>query len=208
MQTAKHNGVPGCPRVEVLSIDYDKAAVRSDEAEPGFALDIVPVSELSSFEEGRAAEPEVGDAATEVDAKMRGRLDDLHTLQRLANPGVDLDEWSNDELLALDIGYGEPGPLSREYVEEAAQERLDEYPLCVATRTVFEIVLGTGGPDDRLIVECDVSTDPERELQPQYRVRRILYRYSWTGSAERELYGEDRETAEGFARRVVAELVE
>lgn len=51
MKTAKYNAVPGCPRVDVLSIDYDKAAVRSNEAEPGQALLIVPVAELSSFEE-------------------------------------------------------------------------------------------------------------------------------------------------------------
>ena len=37
MRTAKYNAVPGCPRVEVLSIDYDKAAIRSDEAKPGHA---------------------------------------------------------------------------------------------------------------------------------------------------------------------------
>lgn len=60
MQTAKYNGVPGCPRVEVLSIDYDKAAVRSDEAEPGHALLIVPVADLSSFEGERDAEPTLG----------------------------------------------------------------------------------------------------------------------------------------------------
>lgn len=54
MRTASYTAVPGCPRVEVLSIDYDKAAIRSDEAEPGAALLIVPVSDLSSFEEKAA----------------------------------------------------------------------------------------------------------------------------------------------------------
>lgn len=214
MQTAKYNAVPGCPRVEVLSIDYDKAAVRSDEAEPGAALLIVPVSDLSSFEETREPEPEpqVGDAHAEIDGNLRSRLDELHNLQRLANPGVDLDEWSNDELLALEIGYGEPGPLSRETIQEQAEERLIEYPLCVEATTTFEVVIGTGGPDDRLLFECDVSQPhmggdgPYGEVQ--YEIRRVLYRYSWTGSAERVLSGEDRETAEELARRVVPELVE
>lgn len=51
MRTAKYNAAPGCPRVEVLAIDHGKAAIRSDEAEPGHALLIVPTSDLSSFEE-------------------------------------------------------------------------------------------------------------------------------------------------------------
>jgi hypothetical protein len=157
-------------------------------------------------------EPQTGDARAEIDGNLRGRLDELHNLQRLANPGVDLDEWSNDELLALDIGYGQPGPLEREEIQEQAEDRLDEYPLSVETTTVFEVVLGTGGPDDRLIFEC--STYP-RAGQAEgdrpyviYEIDRVLYRYSWTGSAERVLSGEDRETAEELARRVVPELVE
>lgn len=209
MQTAKYNAVPGCPRVEVLSIDYDKAAIRSDEAEPGAALLIVPVADLSSFEEKREPQPEpqVGDAHAEIDGNMRSRLDELHNLQRLANPGVDLDEWSNDELLALDIGYGVAGPLSREYIQEAAEERLNAYPLAVEAETVFEVVIGTGGPDDRLVFECS-EIDRNGVNEPAYEINRVLYRYSWTGSAERVLSGEDRETAEGLARRVVPELVE
>lgn len=161
-------------------------------------------------ESGFAAE--TGDAHAEIDGNLRSRLDELHNLQRLANPGVDLDEWSNDELLALDIGYGQPGPLEREEIQEQAEERLNEYPLAVETTTVFEVVIGTGGPDDRLIFEC--STYP-RAGQAEgdrpyviYEIDRVLYRYSWTGSAERVLSGEDRETAEELARRVVPELVE
>jgi hypothetical protein len=41
-----------------------------------------------------------------------------------------------------------------------------------------------------------------------YEIRRILYRYSWDGSAERVLSGEDYDVAERFARQVVPELVE
>lgn len=49
---AKYNGVPGCPRVTVLSIDGNKrtAIVLSDEAEPGHESLEVPLGELSSFQ--------------------------------------------------------------------------------------------------------------------------------------------------------------
>lgn len=156
---------------------------------------------------------QVGDARAEVEASLRSRLDHLYNLQRLANPGVDLDEWSNDEILALDIGYGVPGPLSREYVQEEAEDRLNALPLAVEAAVTFEVVLGTGGPDDRLLFECGVDLlDPsEFGRFPDaggYTIRRVLYRYSWTGSAERELHGEDREVAEEFARRVVPELID
>lgn len=152
------------------------------------------------------ATPHETDAAAYVDTAMRGRLDDLHNLQRLANPGVDLDEWSNDEILSLDIGYGVAGPLSREYIQEQAEERLAEYPLAVETMTTFEIVLGTGGPDDRLLIEARPYGVSFREQGGE--IRRVLYRYSWEGSAEVELTGEDREVAEAFARQVVPELAE
>lgn len=159
---------------------------------------------------GAGVATETGDAHGEVDSHMRSRLDELHNLSRLANPGVDLDEWSNDELLAMDIGYGVAGPLSREYIQEQAEERLNEYPLCVEATTTFEVVLGTGGPDDRLIFECSYEINPTLDdtAHRDYEIRRVLYRYSWTGSAERVLTGEDRETAEELARRVVPELVE
>lgn len=155
---------------------------------------------------------QVGEAEKEIDANLRSRLDTIHNLSRLANPGVDLDEWSNDELLALDIGYGQPGPLERDEIQEQAEERLNEFPLCVEATTTFEVVIGTGGPDDRLLFECSVYDDGrigEAGYSPQtYEISRVLYRYSWTGSAERVLSGEDRETAEALARRVVPELVE
>lgn len=213
MQTAKLNSVPGCPRVEVLSITGEHARVKSDEAEPGSEYLTVKAADLSAVEGERA---EVGDAAAEIDEKMRGRLDDLAALQKLAevHDEDDLEEWSNDELLALDIGYGEAGPLDPDQVAEQAQERLDEWPLCVEATMQFEIVLGTGGPDDRLIVECTPCDPMEAEGrlgapgETVYEVQRILYRYSWTGSAERVLYGDDLAAAEEYARRVVPELVE
>lgn len=151
-----------------------------------------------------------GDAEAEVHSSMRSKLDELHSLQCLTNPRVDLDEWSNDELLALEIGYGEAGPLSRETIQEQAEERLNSYPLCVEATTTFEIVLGIGGPDQRLLIECDGGpSSQDGDVHPlAYEIRRILYRYSWTGSAEVELTGEDYDVAEAFARRVVPELVE
>lgn len=213
MQTAKYNAAPGCPRVEVLSIDYDKAAIRSDEAEPGAALLIVPVGDLSSFEDKREPEPkpQVGDAHAEIEGNLRSRLDTIHNLSRLANPGVDLDEWSNDELLALGIGYGQPGPLERDEIQEQAEERLNKYPLAIERTMTFEVVIGTGGPDDRFLFECSAGYEREADDPAQrttWEIDRVLYRYSWTGSAERVLDGEDRETAEELARRVVPELAE
>lgn len=155
---------------------------------------------------------ETGDAHDEVDSHMRSRLDEIHNLDRLANPDVDLDEWSNDELLALDIGYGVEGALSREYIQEAAEEQLNEYPLCVEATTTFEVVLGTGGPDDLLLFECrkelGTKEDPSDFLDAHYEIRRVLYRYSWMGSATRVLTGDLKEVAEEFARRVVPELSE
>jgi hypothetical protein len=74
MRTAKYNAVPGCPRVDVLSIDYDKAAVRSNEAEPGQALLIVPVADLSSFEELAEAVPPDRQALLNIRQALREGL--------------------------------------------------------------------------------------------------------------------------------------
>lgn len=161
---------------------------------------------------------ETGDAAAEVDDKLRGRLDDLILLTGLSR-GEGVDELSNDEMLGLGIAYGQPGPIDDRQIEEEAAERLDEYPLCVESTRTFEIVLGTGGPDDRLVFECDLSEYlrparavpvPGEQSAPEieYEIRRVLYRYSWTGSAERVLSGQDQEAAEELARRVVPELGE
>jgi len=154
----------------------------------------------------RSIESDETDAAAYVGVAMRGRLD--HIAGLLTATWGDPEQFSNDELLALDIGYGVPGPLTAEYVREEAESHLHALPLAVEVTTTFEVVLGTGGPDDRLLVECRAELDPEQTLQPQYEVRRILYRYSWEGSGEVELVGEDRAAAEAFARRVVPELTE
>lgn len=147
-----------------------------------------------------------------VSTALRSRLDELGDLSKIAR-GEDLGEYSNDEILALDLAYGQPGPVDASQLSEEAEQRLIEYPLCVEATITFEIVLGTGGPDDRLLFECEPleKAGPREEVDsyPQlYEIRRVLYRYSWMGSAERALSGSDRETAEDLARRVVPELVE
>lgn len=147
-----------------------------------------------------------------VDTAMRGKLDDLILLTGLAR-GEGIDEISNDEMLGLGIAYGQPGPIEPEQIQEEAAERLDEYPLCVEATTTFEVVLGTGGPDDRLLFECteyDEATLGESGAyrEKSYEIDRVLYRYSWAGSADRVLGDQDRVAAEDLARRVVPELAE
>jgi hypothetical protein len=136
---------------------------------------------------------------------------ELADLLKLANvEEAELDEWSNDELLGLDIGYGVAGPLSAAQVREEAEDRLNALPLCVEASTTFEIVLGTGGPDRRLLIECSgggVELGSE-DTAASLEIRRVLFRYSWSSSAEVELTGEAKEAAEEFARRVVPELIE
>lgn len=157
---------------------------------------------------------ETGDAHGEIEQNMRDRLDDLRTLVRAAEGAEDL---SYGEISALSaLGVGESPPEGEEACDLSAEagERLDEYPLCVERTTTFEIVIGTGGPDDRILIECDVVDARVIERGENvlasvgYEIRRVLYRYSWTGSAERELTGEDKAAAEAFARRVVPELAE
>jgi hypothetical protein len=138
---------------------------------------------------------------------------ELADLLKLANLPDDeaLDEWSNDELLARDIGYGEAGPLSLDTVREQADERLTELPLCVEAATTFEIVLGTGGPDRRLLIDCEPGYEREHEdprSRTTYEIKGVRFRYSWGNSVEIPLTGEAKEAAEAFAARVVPELVE
>lgn len=122
-----------------------------------------------------------------------------------------LDEWSNDELLAHDIGYGVPGPLTVDQVREEAEERLDALPLAIERATTFEIVLGVGGPDRRLLIDCEAGYEREHEdprSRTTYEIKGVRFRYSWGYSVEIPLTGEAREAAERFASRVVPELVE
>lgn len=152
-------------------------------------------------------------AAAYVGTAMRGRMDDIRALVGIAetNDLSRVSDLSNAQIEALGIDVTDN---AGEWCEEA-EERLAEFPLCVEATTTFEVVLGTGGPDDRLCFECDRvdlaavhgQTVPFADRWA-YEIRRVLYRYSWSGSGEVELYGEDREAAEAFARRVVPELVE
>lgn len=138
----------------------------------------------------------------EIEHHMRDRMQSIAALIRLreAHNAADDADAALLEELGVEFEGGDP-------LEDQAERLLDEFPLSVEATKLFEIVLGTGGPDDRLIVECREG-EHNGVNQPSYEIRRILYRYSWSGSAERELTGEDRETAEALARRVVPELVE
>jgi hypothetical protein len=140
-------------------------------------------------------------AAEYVGTALRGRLDDLAALHQLIDGDGDQADQKTVEGLGIGAEYDDHELQGVEGLgeEDAAQDALDSYPLCVERATVFEIVLGTGGPDDRLVIEC--SEDP-------YEIERIFYRYSWSGSAERQLSGDDYDTAERFARSVVPELTE
>ena len=139
-------------------------------------------------------------AAEYVGTAMEGRLSDIGDLLRLCGGDIDY-EVDAERAAALGIDEGD-------YVGDQAEELLNSYPLCVETQVSFEIVIGTGGPDDRLIVECDVDMLEPSEFGGfgDLSIRCILYRYSWDGSAERVLSGENHEIAEEFARRIVPEL--
>lgn len=95
--------------------------------------------------------PDKTNAADYVGTAMRGRLDDLALLLATANGGAKPTPERAAELGLTDMT--DEGDWAAR--EDEARERLNEYPLGVETRTAFEVVLGTGGPDDRLIVECE-----------------------------------------------------
>lgn len=158
---------------------------------------------------GSETTPDQTIASEYVETAMRGRLDDLAGLFEATDSPTTMDP---ETLGALEVGAEfEDGYLVDERdTRERAQDRLDSLPLCVDTTTTFEIVLGTGGPDDRLLIECSpIPFDGEGFGGIKgWEIDRVLYRYSWSGSAEIELYGEDRAVAERFARQVVPELVE
>src|SRR5690606_23107435 len=83
-----------------------------------------------------------------VSEAMRGPVDDRRDLLTLADGG-DPDYTVPDERVAA-LGI-DPG----DYVGDQALESLHAYPLAVEVMTTFEIVLGVGGPDSRILVECD-----------------------------------------------------
>lgn len=155
---------------------------------------------------------QVDEAEREIDANLRSRLNNLALLQKVAGQGTaaHTSKKEREALKALGVSVRD-GAAANPNVAEEAQDQLDEYPLAVERTMVFEVVLGTGGPDDRLIFECSAGHEREADDPSQrttWEIDRVLYRYSWMGSAERVLTGEDRATAEELARRVVPELVE
>lgn len=158
-----------------------------------------------------------------IDAQMEGRLADFRTLAALAQ--VD-DREPLDEIAGTDAGkamLAELGFTKRqlqeahegessvfERINEAADQRRDEYPLGVSAKTVFRIDLSTGGPGDWLEVECSGDTpnyEPAGEGE-HYEVEAITYHFNdWFDHAERTLSGDDEKAAQEFAERVVPELI-
>jgi hypothetical protein len=147
------------------------------------------------------------DAAAYVEASAGDLLAELRDLTALG-------EYEHAEEARQDVGSERIAALGLDpeaFDRYDAEEAIDALPLAVEATTTFEVVLGVGGPDCRLCFECDGSPadwqpDPHTPPPTVYEIRRVLYRYSWSGSAELELVGEDREVAEAFARRVVPEL--
>lgn len=143
---------------------------------------------------------ETGDAHAEVEQAKSDRLGSLTALFRFLDGEGDEVDQVTAEGLGIDAKYDDHELREEPSVEEI-DRALDEYPLCVEQTRVLEIVLGTGGPDDRLLFECDCDEEGRA-----VSLRRVFYRYSWTGSAEVELVGEDREVAERFAARLIPEI--
>lgn len=145
--------------------------------------------------------PDETDARAYVETGARAVIGDLRLLQAVVDGDYDGGSDEMLESLGLEI---EDGCID---VDEAI-EVLYAMPLAVERTMTFEVILGTGGPDRRLCFECAVELiyPPDGRVVPTYEIRRVLYRYSWDGSAEVELVGADRQVAEAFARRVVPEL--
>ena len=142
-----------------------------------------------------------------VGVSLRDRLEHLAPLLAIARGEADTLDQEIVEGLDLGAEYEDHELQNGDELVEAAEQRIWETPLCVETTTTFEIVLGTGGPDDRFLIECVGDRDAYAP-RPPYEVRMIHYRYSWEGSAERRLHGADEEVAEELARRLIPELSE
>ena len=145
------------------------------------------------------------DVRAYVGTSARDCVADLRDLTVLA-------EYEHGEEARQDIG-AERIPIWGWTPRRSIATTIDELTLAVEATTTFEVLLNVGGPDRRLCLECDGSPagwqpDPHTPPPTVYEVRRVYYRYSWSGSAEVELVGEDREVAETFARRVVPALAE
>lgn len=169
---------------------------------PGEAMRKVPCPYFTLMR-AVEVEPHKANAAEYVETSARATISEIAKLQALTGDGREQaapqGEW---EALGLVVEGGDP-------IEDQAAELLDALPLAVEATTTFEVVLGVGGPDRRLCFECDrANWDADADRSFPVEIRRVFYRYSWEGSAEVELHGEDKETAEAFGRRVVPELVE
>lgn len=81
-------------------------------------------------------------------------------------------------------------------LNESARTAIWELPLGVSSYRVFRVDLSTGGPGDWLEVTCSGDT-------------RITYHFNdWFDHAERELHGDEYDTALAFVGEVVPELVD
>lgn len=153
------------------------------------------------------------DAKAYVGIEAKSRLEDITALQAVATESAGYGLITDrDRLESLGVEVGPDGLVDA----DSALDRLYEMPLAVEAMTTFEIVLGVGGPDSRILVECDVTPPQSRPdaddgvyiRATAYEIRRVLFRYSWEGTGTVQLTGDDKETAEAFARRVVPELSE
>lgn len=129
-------------------------------------------------------------------AAASGQQERLALVSRVLTEGSTRDV-SNEESEAVGLEFD-----GRDMAEDAA-ERLYEYPLRVEATTTFEVVLGAGGPGDRLCLECDgcpadwqpdLHTPPPTVYGPLRPLPLLL-----VGRAGLRLRGEDREVAEAFA---------
>jgi hypothetical protein len=152
--------------------------------------------------EARASEQTDIEAYAPIAARQDiADLDDLLAIAGQEDPGISAGRLED---LGLVLEGGDPP-------EDQANSLLDELPLAIETTVTFEIVLGTGGPDRRICLECEVELLDASEYgrfpdAEGFTVRRACYRYSWSGSAEVDLSGADRQVAEEFARRAIPEL--
>lgn len=144
---------------------------------------------------------------------MRGRLDDLQALFLVIDG--DADQADEQTLTGLEIGAEyDDHELTTEPTADDAEQALYGMPLEVSRTTTFEIVFGTGGPDDRLLIECDSVSNASGlgyGERVTYEIRRILYRFSWAGKSADVVIpsgSEDYSTAERYALQVVPELAE
>lgn len=169
----------------------------------------------SSMTEQPNCEQRIGD-------HLRGRMADIRTLVSVAAgrgfPTGHAGEATSLEELDLpvltDDSSSERIEITEDEQQDAAIDRLREYPLAVSVRTVFRVDLSTGGPGDWFEVSC--TGGEERygggygiEGREPLEVESITYHFNdWFDHAERQLSDFDGEFAEveEFVRMLVPEL--